>query len=116
MEQRNDMETLHIGGVADKSTMNLPESVKASRHSFKLEGDFPSDRLHHDDYERQFFVVEQAYPEHPLRVQVMVHVEMPESVACVLVGAHFNGSAAVDDECQSASKTFHLSAPNTFHF
>lgn len=92
------MEILHIGGVADKSTMNLPEFVMASRHSFRLESDCPTDDLHHHDYERQYFLVEQAYPEPRLKVSVMVHVGMPESVARVLVGAHFGGPAVVDIE------------------
>ena len=90
------MEILHIGGVADKSMMDLPESVKASRHSFKFESDFPTDALHHHDYERQYYLVEQVYDESRKKVQAMVHVGMPESVVRVLVAAHFGGSAVVD--------------------
>jgi len=90
------MEILHIGGVADKSTMNLPDSVKACRYSFKLESDYPTEELHHHDYERQYFLVEQTYPEPRLKVQVMIHVGIPEAVARVLVGAHFSGSTVID--------------------
>lgn len=92
------MDILHIGGIADKSTINLPESVKASRHSFKAEGDFPTDVLQHDDYERQSFSVEQPYPAPRRRVHVMIQVGMPESVASVLVGAHFGGAAVAEVE------------------
>lgn len=92
------MDILHIGGVADNSTMKLPESVIASRHSFKPVGDFPTDVLQHHNYERQFFSVEQPYPAPPRKVQVMIHVGMPESVASVLVGAHFGGAAVAEIE------------------
>lgn len=92
------MEILHIGGIADQSTMDLPETVLASRHSFKPEGDFASATLVHHDYERTFFLVEQAHPEPPRQVQVMIQVGMPATVACVLVGAHFGGAAVVDGE------------------
>jgi hypothetical protein len=63
MNRTENMEILHIGGIADKGTMNLPESVKASRHSFKPDSDFPSDVLRHDDYERKYFLIEQIYLE-----------------------------------------------------
>lgn len=92
------MDILHIGGIADKSTMNLPESVKASRHSFKAECDFPTDVLEHDDYERQTFSVEQPHPAPRRIVQVMIQAGMPESVASVLVGAHFGGAARAEVE------------------
>lgn len=95
---RKSMEILYIGGVADRSTMKLPESVEASRHSFKPEGDFPSDALHHHDYERKKFSIEQVFPEPRVEVHVMVYVGLPPSVACVLVGAHFGGSADLGGE------------------
>jgi len=95
------MKVLHIGGIADQSTMELPETVLASRHSFKPDGDLVSEELVHHDYERNFFLVEQAYPERPQKVQVMIQLGMPSAVACVLVGAYFGGSAVVDDEASN---------------
>lgn len=39
------MDTLHIGGVADGESADLPENVMTGRHSFKLSRDFLSDPL-----------------------------------------------------------------------
>lgn len=80
------MDVLHIGGVADGETMDLPGNVMAGRQSFKLAGDFPADPLRHHDYERQIFM---ARNEDGVEsgLQVMVWVGLPKSAINVLIEA-----------------------------
>lgn len=80
------MEILHIGGVADGETRELPGNVMAGRHSFKYIGDFDADPLRHHDYERQVFSIREADGEIK-GLQVMVWNGLPKAVIPALIEA-----------------------------
>lgn len=90
------MDILHIGGAADASTMDLPENVMSARHSFKLVGDFPSDALHHHDYNREIYLLEQSGDQPEEGVQLMVWEKLPKAAVPVLIETRLGRKVVVD--------------------
>jgi hypothetical protein len=83
------MDTLHIGGVADGETSDLPENVMTGRHSFKLSRDFLSDPLHHHDYVRRVLTVRRDNGTVEVQ-EVMVWDKLSEAEVKALIEARLN--------------------------
>ena len=90
------MDILHIDGAADASTIDLPGNVMSVRHSFKLVGDFPSDALHHHDYNREIDLLEQNGDQPEEGVQLMVWEKLPKTAVPVLIEARLGRKVVVD--------------------
>lgn len=80
------MDILHIGGMADGVTLDLPGNVMASRQSFKLVKDFPADPLRHHDYERQIFMV-RSIDGVVKGIELMVWDKLPKAAVETLIEA-----------------------------
>lgn len=90
------MDILHIGGAADGSMMDLAGNVMSARHSFKLVGDFPSDTLHHHDYNREIYLLEQNGEQPEEGIQLMVWEKLPKAAVPVLIEARLGRKVVVD--------------------
>ncbi len=90
------MNILHIGGVADGETFDLPGNVMSGRQSFKLSGDYPTDALRHHDYNREIFLLEKSGDKTDEGVQLMVWEGLPKPAIVALVEARLGRRVVTD--------------------
>ena len=83
------MDTLHIGGVADREISDLPETVTTGRHSFRRSGDSLADPLLHHDYTRRVFTVRRQNSAVEQQ-EAMVWDQLPDAEIKALLEAQLN--------------------------